>query len=106
MGLIMRIDGLPSGPLDAAAAFHAIHLPRIRHGIRAAPHANLVLVFAAAAAEHRAWRLAVIQHLARELAPVRVNGVAGSDAVGLDEATRFLDDSPGVTGQLLSVQSR
>ena len=105
MCIIIPIDDLPSGPLDAACEFHAVHLPRIRHNIHAVPVSNLVLVFGAAGPEHRAWRLAAIQELARELAPIRANAVAGNDEAARDEAVFYLNDSPGITGQLLTVAS-
>ena len=105
MCIIIPIDNLPDRPLDAAAEFHAIHLPKIRHDIHAVPTSNLVLVFEFAGPAHHAWRLAVIQELARELAPMRVNAVVGSDKHDLDEAILFCNDAPGITGQLLSVQN-
>lgn len=100
---IIPIRDLAEAPLDAAADFHAVHLSKIRHNLQAVPVSNLVVVFAPAGPEHRAWRLAAIQELARELAPMRVNGVAGAGEPELEEAIRFLKDSPGVTGQLLAV---
>jgi hypothetical protein len=104
MGVTIPIEGLPGSPLDAAADFHAIHLPKIRHDVRAAQASNLVLVFAPAGHEHRAWRLAAIQELARELAPIRVNALVGADEHALDDAIGFLGDAPGITGQLLAVE--
>jgi hypothetical protein len=104
MCIIIPIDGLPNGPLDAAADFHAIHLPKIRHNIHAVPTSNLVLVFEPVGHEHRAWRLAAIQELARELAPIRVNALVGADEHALDDAIGFLGDAPGITGQLLAVE--
>jgi hypothetical protein len=103
MGVMATVDGLPDGPLDAAAEFHAIHLPRIRHDSRAPTVSSLVVVFEAAGHEHRGWRLAAIQELAREFAPMRVNGVAGDDPRAVDEATCFFNDAPGITGQLVAV---
>jgi hypothetical protein len=101
--IIIPIEDLTEAPLDAAADFCAIHLPEIRHNVRASPASNLVIVFAAAGPEHRAWRLAAIQELAREFAPIRVNGVAGNGKFERDEAIFFLNGAAGVTGQILAV---
>jgi hypothetical protein len=100
---VLRVAGLPEAPLDAAAAFHAGQLPGARALL--AEVDSLVLVFPAATHEHRGWRLAAVQELAREAAPKRVNGVVGDDEAALAETRAFLERAPGVTGQLLSVQS-
>jgi hypothetical protein len=67
------------------------------------PPADVVLVFKPAGHEHHAWRLAAVQGLARELAPIRVNAVAGDDEIAINDAVLFLNDAPGITGQLLAV---
>ena len=67
------------------------------------PPADVVLVFKPARQEHHAWRLAVVQGLARELAPIRVNAVVGDDEVAVDNTVMFLNEAPGITGQLLAV---
>ncbi|HEU4650861.1 MAG TPA: hypothetical protein VFS49_05545 [Croceibacterium sp.] len=103
MCVITPIDNLPSDPLDAAALFHADHLPKIRHNTGAIRPSNIVLVFEPAGSEHHAWRLAAIQGLAREFAPIRANAVVGNEKDSLDDAIAFLHDAPGVTGQLLEV---
>lgn len=101
---IIRTGDLPPAPLDAAARFYAACLPPIRRDLAASgERPDLVIVFAPAGHEHRAWRLAAIQELAREMAPRRINGVVGSDAQAIDEAAAFLASAPGVTGQLLEV---
>lgn len=97
---VLRVAGLPDAPLDAAAAFHATWLPQARELCGAA---DLVLAFPAAGHEHRAWRLAAVQELAREATPLRVNGVVGDDAEAIDQAAAYLADAQGVTGQLLAV---
>ena len=95
---VYRVEALPGDPLDAAAAFHARDLPEIRR-LAGDAGESLVLVFAPADHTHRGWRLAAVQSLARELAPQRVNGVAGYDAPAIDAAMDWIGAAPGVTGQ-------
>ena len=101
---VLAVEGLPEGALDAAAAFHAEWLPRARallDGLAAEGH--LVLVFPAAPYDHRGWRLAAVQDLARAAAPRRVNAVAGDAAQAIAQTVDWLAQAPGVTGQLLAV---
>jgi hypothetical protein len=95
---VLRVTGLPAAPLDAAAAFHTDWLPPAR-----AASGDLVLIMPEAGLEHRAWRLAAVQELAREATPRRVNAVAGGDAAAIVAAVAYLADAPGITGQLLAV---
>jgi hypothetical protein len=97
--VMLRVGALPEGALAAAAQFYARVLPRIKPTLLGEDH--LVLVFAAAGHEHRAWRLAAVQELARSLAPRRVNGIEGDDEQALAAALAFVDHAPGLTGQLL-----
>ena len=99
----LQIDlrDLPKGPLDAAAQFYATELAEIRDDCEALAEYDLVLLFAPAGPEHGAWRLAAVQELARELAPQRVNAIAGEDPDVVMQALAYLDRAPGVTGQLL-----
>jgi hypothetical protein len=97
---VLVVEGLAGSPLDAAADFHRVWLPLARE---ASQSGDLVLVFPSADHEHRGWRLAAVQELAREASPRRVNGLAGSDANAIDQATAWLASAPGVTGQLLVV---
>ena len=55
----------------------------------------------------RSSRLAArrVQDLARDAAPARVNGVVGSDEDAIAATLAWLEQAPGVTGQLLSAQS-
>ena len=101
---VLRIAGLPAAALDAAAAFHAEHLPRARAELADGAEA-LALVFPDAAYDHAGWRQAVIADLAREAAPKRVNGVTGQDAEAIEAALAWLARAPGITGQLLPVQA-
>ena len=102
---LLRVGGLPEAALAAAAQFHAQVLPLVLKAMAASP-APLTLVFAPADHTHRAWRLAAVQALAREHAPVRVNaigmksGTIASEAA-IAAASAYLDSAGGVTGQLL-----
>lgn len=96
---MVRLDvvGLPDDPLAAAAAFHTDWLELAV----ARANQDLVLIFPAADHTHRAWRLAVVQGLARQAAPVRVNAVSGGGASAIDSALAYLAAAPGLTGQYL-----
>ncbi|WP_260925216.1 Rossmann fold domain-containing protein [Novosphingobium sp. 9] len=100
-----RISGLPEAPLDAAADFHARVLPEVlteaAQASAAQPDGLLCLLFAAASYEHREWRLAAVQSLARAQAPLRVNALEGGDEAQVAAALDWLESVPGVTGQLL-----
>jgi len=98
---VLRVEGLPEAPLDAAAVFHSDWLPRARAAL--AEGQNLALVFPMAGHEHRGWRLAAVQELAREAAPLRVNGVVGAEEAGLAEMLSWLEQAEAITGQLLTV---
>ena len=94
---------LPDAPLDAAAEFYARWLPGIRHEARAERAELVILLFRPAAHDHRAWRLAAVQDLARDLNPARVNAVVAPDDCPPREVIDYLEQAPGVTGQLLSL---
>jgi hypothetical protein len=100
----MAVQGLPEAPLDAAAAFHAQWLPEARAAL-AAGH-DLVLVFAPAGHEHRGWRLAAVQELAREAAPLRVNALVATDGPGLMEMLGWLEQAEAITGEMLTVDGK
>jgi hypothetical protein len=101
-----RVGELPEGALEAAARFHSEHVPPIRAALAQPQAEGLVIVFAPAPVDHRAWRLAVVQDLARSAAPARVNAVAGDDEQGLAQALAYLEAAPGITGQLLTVDGK
>ncbi|HYD24479.1 MAG TPA: hypothetical protein VEB68_06760 [Croceibacterium sp.] len=103
---VLEVGALPDGALEAAAAFHAQVLPQALAELSDPPGAgeDLVLVFPPAPYDHRGWRLAVVQDLARAAAPARVNGVAGDDEAAVAAAVAWLAAAPGVTGQLLAVE--
>lgn len=97
--LVHEARDLSDGPLEAAAKFHATHLPMIEEEIVGGP-ASVTIVFGPGDHEQRDWRLAAIRNLARKHAPIRVNGVAGAgDSV--KPLLTYLENAPGVTGQLL-----
>ena len=98
---VLVAGGAPAAPLDAAAAFHAADLPRAR-ALLAGGH-DLAIRFPRADHRHRAWRLAVVQELAREAAPGRVNGVEGHDDPATAATIAWLADAPAITGQLFAV---
>lgn len=103
---VLRIEGLPDGALDAAAEFHSEWLPIARALLqRPRDGSDIVLVFPPAPGDHRGWRLAAVQDLAREAAPQRVNGVVGGNAGAIAEAVEWLAGAPGITGQLLELAS-
>jgi hypothetical protein len=98
---VLRVESLPEAALDAASVFHADWLAKVREALAAID--SLALVFPAATYDHRGWRLAVVQNLAREVAPRRVNGIAGADESAIAGAIDWLAQAPGITGQLLAV---
>jgi hypothetical protein len=117
----LAVYDLPEAPLDAAAHFYAEQVPVARKilknewsqmsdlpddivgSMEERDFDELVFLFPPAGNEHRGWRLAAIQALAREAAPKRVNGVVGDDLNGTDKVRDWLANAPGITGQLLAV---
>lgn len=92
---LVRIAGLPAGALEAAAAFYVQ---------RPAPAGeDLLLVFPPADHTHRGWRLAAVQELARVAAPSCVNAVASDSEAAIASALAYLEQAPGLTGQLLTL---
>ena len=98
---VLKVAGLGSSPLDAAGDFHREWLPLARE---ASGQDDLVLLFEVAGREHRAWRLAAVQDLAREAAPRRVNAISGNERDAIDTTLAWLEREPGITGQLLAVE--
>ena len=105
-----RAMAWPAAPLDASAFFHSRCVPQLREmlagegmwqGIDAGDAACVILP--AAGHEHDSWRVAAIEELAREAAPVRINGVVDGQEEALAQVIDYLDSAPGVTGQLLAV---
>ena len=108
--VVLQLSYLPDGPLEAAAHFYADEIPLLRRLLEyeAAEKGEavdaLMIVFPVAGKPHQGWQLAVVQSLARELAPLRVNGLTGGGAATILQTTEWLASAPGVTGQLLSVE--
>ena len=100
-GALLRVEGLSDGALMASAQFHAEILPQALEVLLGGE--DVILAFPAADHSHRAWRLAVVQQLARDAAPLRVNGLAGGDEAAIGAAMAYLAQSPGVTGQVLAL---
>ncbi|MGB3795403.1 MAG: Rossmann fold domain-containing protein [Alteraurantiacibacter sp.] len=100
---LVRIEAreLPCAPLDAAAAFHARIMPEAR---RAAGN-DVIMLFDPADHTHETWRRAAVEELAREAAPCRVNGAVGGSSDGVKSLCDYLDNAPGVTGQMFAVDS-
>ena len=97
---LLRVGALPGEALAAAAQFHGHVLP----GVLAARRGqDLVLVFSPADHTHRNWRLAAVQSLAREFAPIRVNALVSDSEAAIAAAVHYLDKAEGVTGQLLEL---
>ena len=96
---LLRVGGLSDEPLAAAARFYADILPSAVKALNA--KRDLVLVFEPADYTHRGWRLAAVQQLARDHAPVRVNAVASNDDKAIAAALAYLSAAEGVTGQYL-----
>lgn len=103
MQAVLAVTGLPPGPADAAAVFHAEWLPLARRRIAELAGEDRALLIALPAADHThgEWRLAAARMLAREAAPVRVNCVGCDEPAMLERITEFLGAAPGVTGQYL-----
>ena len=99
--VLLRVDPLPAEPLAASARFHAHVLPGVLAELARGHH--LTLVFEPAGHDHRGWRLALIQSLAREHAPLRINALAGADAAAITAAAEYLATAEGVTGQYLAL---
>jgi hypothetical protein len=98
---LYSVGPLPEDALAAAAHFHAKVLPRVVEALRSTSSAQFTIVFTPADYTHRGWRLAVVQGLAREHAPLRVNAIESDDDVAIAAAAAYLANADGVTGQFL-----
>lgn len=92
---------LPDDPLAAAAHFHANDLPKIAKALGTAPSVQYTIVFAPADYTHRGWRQAVIQGLARQHSPLRINAIESDDDAAIASAAAYLTSAGGITGQFL-----
>ncbi len=100
--MLYLIESRPESALDAAAAFHSEVLPKVRDALSSSG-GDLLLVFATATHEHRAWRLAAVQQMARDYAPNRVNALEADDDAAIKAVSAYLKEAPGMTGQLLKL---
>ncbi len=94
---VIEVGGLSEHPIDAAAYFHDVYVPRVR---QQAADGDVVLVFGPADHTHAHWRRGVVRELAREATPSRVNAVVSEDADATALALAYLRSAPGVTGQV------
>ncbi len=100
MQAVLRIDQLPKAPLDASAAFHALHLTKAVASLEGdADH--LVLILPTALSDHDDWRRALARDLARKFAPKRVAVLGGGSSTAIESMLAYLRGAPGVTGQYL-----
>ncbi len=99
---VLRVDALPDAAVAAAAQFYRDILPKVAATF-ISQRLQLTLVFSGADHTHRAWRLAAIQALAREHAPMRVNAVSSDSESAIAAALSFLASAEGITGQVLEL---
>lgn len=100
--LVLCVENLAPAPLDAAAQFHAEHLPQIRAAAKTG-RGVAVLFPKTIDHTHRAWRLAAVQELAREAAPACINALEGGSPAAIDVALEYLAGAPAITGQLMAL---
>lgn len=101
----LRIQTLPQGPLDAAAAFHRDYLEAARSALQDDAQ-SLAIILPAASVDHDDWRRAIARDMAREYAPRRVNLLSGADSEAVSVMLAYLRDAPGVTGQYLALHDQ
>lgn len=105
-GAVVTVSGLPDEPGAAAAAFHAQWGAQLRSDIAAAEDpVQITIIFEHASHEHKGWRLAAVQDLARMAAPGRVNALVAADAADAARAVAYLENAPAVTGQMLTIDA-
>ena len=100
--MLYEIESLPECALEAAKLFHATHLDIIETTLGLS-ESGFIVVFPPADHSHRAWRLAAVQELARKFAPIRVNAIEGDNGPALLAARDYVENAPGLTGQLLKL---
>ena len=89
---------LPEASLDAAAEFARAYVAEARHA-----DTDVAVLLSPADHTHASWRKAVIEELAREAAPRRVNAVVAPDETAANEVLDYLARAHGVTGQVLEL---
>lgn len=102
---LYSVGPLPEEALAAAAHFHATVLPGVTKALQGTSSAQFTIVFTPADHTHRGWRLAAVQGLAREHAPLRVNAVESDDDVAIAAGAAYLANADGITGQFLPLDS-
>lgn len=102
MQAVVRLPDLPADAVDAAGAFYREHMALVRDAL-ADNVTCITVVFPPASHDHRDWRRAAIASLARQNAPIRVNGLVGSEGGAMHKVLAWLAGAPGLTGQLLVV---
>ncbi len=98
---LIRVEGLPASPLEAAARFYAMVAPQVAQDGAAV----ITLLFPCADHTHRGWREAAVASLARALAPRRINGIVGDDGAAIAATLAYLEGAEAMTGQLLPLDS-
>ena len=96
---LIAARGLPANPVDAARVFASEMAPEVRE--KAA--SGCIIIFDHADHTHAKWRLAMVQELAREATPARINAVVGNDGEGIAQVQTYLDGAPGITGQVFTL---
>ena len=91
---------LPDASLDAATLFCREYLPQVEQLLGDRSQA-ITIVMPQAGQKHDDWRRALARDLARAHAPQRVNVIAGNEVAHIDATLRYLEASPGVTGQYI-----
>ena len=95
--------GVRAGNPEASGSLARTPPPSLRDGPPPRVGEDLVIAFDAADYTHAAWRLAIIQALAREHAPARVNAISGGGHAARLAAVDYLEAADGVTGQVLQL---
>ncbi|TYC92503.1 Rossmann fold domain-containing protein [Novosphingobium sp. BW1] len=102
MGELLCVGPLAEDPLEASSDFHARVLPGVELTLGGGAD-PLTLVFEPAGVDHRAWRLATVQGLARRYAPSRVNAVETDSMEALAATRQWLEGVQAITGQLFAL---
>lgn len=113
--LEFRSLGQQENPIDAAAEFYRVCVPDVRefanmsglaadiaahHPSPADKFDGVIIVLSPADYTHQEWRRTAIRQLARESAPMRVNGIVAGREEDIRPVVDYLKLAPGVTGQL------
>ena len=94
------VEDLPVSAIDAAAAFHQMHLAEAKRLIGQAE--ALAICLSPASYDHADWRRTLARDLARAHAPKRINVVGAASGEPREAMLAYLRNAPGVTGQYLA----